>query len=458
MGRRIPTGEHAIAGSDPTGTAARAGGQPDTAQDRLDEVATAAIAHKGSGRAVDGSVRGPVEAQLGADLGHARVHDDEAAQQAAQAMGARAFAHGSDVFLGAGESERDPGLMAHELTHVTQQTASARATPQRKVTVGATNSPAEAEADAVAVAVTSGAPPPASGLLCDHHAAPGQMLVGDFLARLEPRVVAIANAELGVIGSAAGCPYVVQAFAKYRARPAAATIALLQRWIPAARDATSVGQLEELVLARVQQSVAQWRERGTLPAELAAAEPALAAQVGAPPGAGGGVQRMTLEGLEDELGAGARVDGRVAEQVSRATGRDVSGARVHTGPAAARKAAEVGATAFAVGHNVVMGGGAPAPGTGFGDALLAHELAHTAQQHDAATDPTARRKPIGAEDSGRGARRRSCDREGDRQERWLRGGDAHPDSSSSAAPTARASRRSRWTTRATSRSSSGSPR
>jgi hypothetical protein len=368
------------------------------AQDRLDDVATAAIARKGAGRSVDGSVRGPVEARLGAALGHAHVHDDANAQQAAQAMGARAFAHGSDVLLGAGESERDPAIMAHELTHVAQQTASGRAAPQRKVTVGPMDSPAEAEADAIAAAATSGAPPQGSALLCDHHAAPGQMLVGDFLARLEPRVVAIANAELGALGSAAGCPYIVQAFAKYRAQPATATLAVLQRWIPAARAATSVDQLEELALARVQQGVAQWCERGTLPADLAAAEPALATQAAAPAGAGGGVQRMTLEGLEGELGTGARVDGRVADQVSRATGRDVSGARVHTGPVAARKAAEVGATAFAVGDNVVMGGDAPAAGTAIGDALLTHELAHTAQQRDAVVDPRARKRPIGAED------------------------------------------------------------
>jgi len=36
-------------------------------------------------------------------------------------MGARAFAHGGDVFLCPGESSGDLGLMAHELPHVAQQ-------------------------------------------------------------------------------------------------------------------------------------------------------------------------------------------------------------------------------------------------------------------------------------------------------------------------------------------------
>jgi hypothetical protein len=84
--------------------------------------------------------------------------------------------------------------------------------------------------------------------------------------------------------------------------------------------------------------------------------------------------------------------------MSSALGRDVTDAQLHTGPVAAAKAAEHDATAFAVGRNIVMGANAPAPGTLAGDALLAHELAHTAQQQDAAADPIARKKPIGPED------------------------------------------------------------
>ena len=106
----------------------------------------------------------------------------------------------------------------------------------------------------------------------------------------------------------------------------------------------------------------------------------------------------TIEELEAQLGDGETVDPRVAAHVSRGTGQDVSGTRVHRGPVAAAMAAKRNATAFAVGKHIVMGAGAPAPGTPAGDALLAHELAHTAQQAGAAEDPTARKKPIGEED------------------------------------------------------------
>ena len=86
--------------------------------------------------------------------------------------------------------------------------------------------------------------------------------------------------------------------------------------------------------------------------------------------------------------------------MSDALGADVAAARIHTGAVATRKAADAGALAFAVGTNVVMGAGAPSAGTIEGDALLAHELAHTAQQADAASNPAARRRPIGGEEAG----------------------------------------------------------
>jgi hypothetical protein len=63
------------------------------------DVATEAIAHKGAGSSVPESVRTRVEPAVGADLSNVRVHDDSGARQATGAMGARAFAHGADVFL-----------------------------------------------------------------------------------------------------------------------------------------------------------------------------------------------------------------------------------------------------------------------------------------------------------------------------------------------------------------------
>ena len=83
-----------------------------------------AIRAPGSGRALPGDVRNRIETSIGADLSDVRVHDDADAARAARGIGARAFAHGRDIWLGPGESARDTRLIAHEAAHVVQQTGS----------------------------------------------------------------------------------------------------------------------------------------------------------------------------------------------------------------------------------------------------------------------------------------------------------------------------------------------
>ncbi|HVQ36133.1 MAG TPA: DUF4157 domain-containing protein, partial [Pyrinomonadaceae bacterium] len=83
--------------------------------------ASSAIANKGAGSPISPATRNKIEPRMGADLSSARVHKDSAANEAAGSIGARAFTHGNDIFLGRGESENDTHLMAHEATHVVQQ-------------------------------------------------------------------------------------------------------------------------------------------------------------------------------------------------------------------------------------------------------------------------------------------------------------------------------------------------
>jgi hypothetical protein len=61
--------------------------------------------------------------QFGHDFSQVRVKSGEHAGQMSKQLGARAFTHGSDIWLGHGESVSDTKLMAHELTHVVQQGA-----------------------------------------------------------------------------------------------------------------------------------------------------------------------------------------------------------------------------------------------------------------------------------------------------------------------------------------------
>jgi hypothetical protein len=64
-------------------------------------------------------------------------------------------------------------------------------------------------------------------------------------------------------------------------------------------------------------------------------------------------------------------------------GQDLSRVRVHSDAAAQRSARDVNAHAYTVGRNIVFGAGRLAPGTQEGKRLIAHELAHVAQQEGA---------------------------------------------------------------------------
>jgi hypothetical protein len=82
---------------------------------------------RGGGRPLDAAFRAKIEPAMGADFSGVRVHTDTKADQMSQAIQAKAFTTGSDVFFRQGTY--DPGsrggqeLIAHELTHVVQQVA-----------------------------------------------------------------------------------------------------------------------------------------------------------------------------------------------------------------------------------------------------------------------------------------------------------------------------------------------
>jgi len=85
----------------------------------------AAMDASGAGRPLDAGSQAFFAPRLGADLAGVRVHHDAPAARAAQALGARAFTRGEDIYFAAGEyrPESAPGrrLLAHELAHTLQQ-------------------------------------------------------------------------------------------------------------------------------------------------------------------------------------------------------------------------------------------------------------------------------------------------------------------------------------------------
>lgn len=363
------------------------------------DAASLAVEHKGAGHPVDAGLAAEVGSHLGVPLDGARVHTDPLSRAATRAMGARAFAHRQDIFLGPGESAQDRELIAHELAHVGQYLAGAAdARPQRKLAVGAEGSPAEQHADEIAGKAQGGGLTPTHLIVDGGTLASGQMEKSTFLAQLRQAVVVAAEQELGKLGATAGCPFLDRYFSKYAALPAGASELLIRRWISSSKSATAASELIPPVVARAREAVRSWRATGRVPPDLAALDPDLGGVQASVPSVGGAAHAMSLEGMEAELGPGDALDGTTAARMSRALGTDVSAARLHSGPVAERKAAEAGALAFAIGENVVLGSRAPARGSLAGDALLAHELAHVAQQKHAAADPSARLRPIGDED------------------------------------------------------------
>ncbi|MEO6061525.1 MAG: DUF4157 domain-containing protein, partial [Thermoflexales bacterium] len=90
-------------------------------------------AARGGGAPLPDITRAFMEQRIGADFGAVKVHTDARSDALNQAIQAKAFTTGQDVFFRQGEYEPATSggkeLIAHELTHVVQQTGSAMRAP-----------------------------------------------------------------------------------------------------------------------------------------------------------------------------------------------------------------------------------------------------------------------------------------------------------------------------------------
>jgi hypothetical protein len=86
------------------------------------------------GSPLPGETRSHMEAAMGADFSHVRVHTGPDSHQASASIGARAFTNGPHIHFANGElntsSQQGKHLLAHELTHTVQQGAA----PQKNIT------------------------------------------------------------------------------------------------------------------------------------------------------------------------------------------------------------------------------------------------------------------------------------------------------------------------------------
>jgi outer membrane protein OmpA-like peptidoglycan-associated protein len=77
------------------------------------------------GQPLDSSTRSFMEPRFGRDFSGVRVHTDARAAESAAAVQARAYTVGHNIVFGGKESASDLPVLAHELTHVVQQTGTA---------------------------------------------------------------------------------------------------------------------------------------------------------------------------------------------------------------------------------------------------------------------------------------------------------------------------------------------
>lgn len=97
----------------------RSGGE--SASDGVAAVSENSLRAPHGGESLPPNVRHRVEPMLGANLSGVRVHADAAANEIASRLDAKAFTHGNHIWLGTGERTDNLALLAHEATHVVQQ-------------------------------------------------------------------------------------------------------------------------------------------------------------------------------------------------------------------------------------------------------------------------------------------------------------------------------------------------
>lgn len=352
------------------------------------------------------STRTFFEQRFQRDFGGVRIHPDA---QAAEHLGARAFTAGNDVYFNRGQYAPETAggrhLLAHELAHVVQQ-------PGRLM---------RTEGDAP--------PPPRPGrstltswpatLIVDDTETPSerQTTKSAFLESLRAPIIVMVDQELaGTAWSARDCPWIGHYIDTFRGRPVDALHRQLRYHLEEPVPA-SVADLRARVVERMRLGLREWRESGAPPrilSDIPAVQ--LLAEVGAmavsplsaalalfrkgEPGAGSGPDSSRAIW---NLTPGQPLEGSVRGRMEGTFGTSLSDVRTHTDASGGALAREQNAQAVAIGSHVAFAPGRYQPGTTRGDALIAHELAHTLQQRGGVNAAAGPSTPALERDADRGA-------------------------------------------------------
>jgi hypothetical protein len=199
-----------------------------------------------------------------------------------------------------------------------------------------------------------------------------------FIDQLTAAIESTADPILAKKGrSSANCPWIKFVKAFYRFHSTKDLVKAIRRFAPETAHVSDPAEMIELVSQRVAASVNTWVQTGEvtgLPQEVENRLPPSLKKK----------DKKDASQVHNQLeGEGHGMEGSIKSMMESALGADFSEVKVHTGAKGAEIAKDNDAKALAVGQHIAFGEGEYQPGTLAGDALLAHELAHTQQQKGA---------------------------------------------------------------------------
>lgn len=235
---------------------------------------------------------------------------------------------------------------------------------------------------------------PLPGLIVEDTAtvlANGQMKKSQFLDQVQVEVCRTVNRILEGTGySTDSCPYIQFYLYYYRTKSSQHIERAMLRYAPEAAGAKTAKDYINFIIARVAMATVIWLNTGEVtgvPEGFAAAAPGEGSEgegtaVGISPKArAGGVRNAdNVQAIQSRLGPGQPLDGGIRSRLGSAFGQDFSHVRIHTYANASQLSDSLNARAFTIGKDIAFASGEYRPGTLIGDALIAHELAHTVQQ------------------------------------------------------------------------------
>ncbi len=128
-----------------------------------DDTAGKINAERSSGQPLDSAIQAKMSSATGHDFSEVKVHTSPESADLSQQIGAVAFTTGNDIFFNKGaydpQSTHGQELLAHELTHVVQQSSGVVGGPGGAMTVNEPGDSFEQQADRVSKDVTNGAAP-----------------------------------------------------------------------------------------------------------------------------------------------------------------------------------------------------------------------------------------------------------------------------------------------------------